>query len=235
MITTMLWILLILLIISISFLLAYFSMRDFPHIPAESKTEYGLYLIRQTANFTPALLNSLGKTIASQNLLLSLERLFKGNQAALTIYAPKKILTPFISELNLLELEDYTLNLNSENTVVWEMGLKNSSDLRLKEGNIFENLPSLQPEDQFFWQVTLNANPNFSFQTQIRAAVCSPDPIRKQTLASDLQNLSLAGLIKIPRPYANQQMLEFYKLRAFSKDNQSPILSGQQLIALMRI
>lgn len=235
MITTILWVLFIVLILGISFLLAYSSMKDFHHIPTESKTEYGLYLIRQTESLTPALLNSLGKVIASSNVLFSLERLFKGNQAVLTIYAPKKILGEFSAKLNLLELEDYTVNLNSEDTMVWEMGLKSGLSINLEGDSIFKNLPLLQPEDQFFWQISLNANPDFSFQTQIRAVFYSADSIRKQTIASHLQDLSWAGLIKVPRPYSNQQMLEFYKLRTFSKDNQSPILSSEQLIVLMKV
>src|SRR3989338_5569825 len=108
-----LWLALFILVIAISFILALGSMREYQEIPLKSKEEYGLFLIRNIVNLDAALLESLREHIAKDGLLLSIERLFRGQKAALTIFGPKRILENFKAELSLLELDDYSLNLNS--------------------------------------------------------------------------------------------------------------------------
>ncbi|EKD84968.1 MAG: hypothetical protein ACD_38C00123G0003, partial [uncultured bacterium] len=87
-----LWLILFLLIIGISFILAFRSMKDYQEIPKASKVEYGLFLIRRTDSFDAGVLGSIGKFMLDNSLIISLERLFKGNKAALTIFGPKEIL-----------------------------------------------------------------------------------------------------------------------------------------------
>lgn len=226
-----LWLILFLLIIGISFILAFWSMRDYQEIPQQSKAEYGLFLIRRTNSLNFEVLDMIRKSMLKQDLIISIERLFKGKQAALAIFGPKKILEQFAQQLNLLELEDYALNLASEDIFIWEVGVKGSTD------DIFKNLPMLEHEDQFFWQVILGAKrgKDLSFQTQIRAAVYSEDPIRKKTLVPTLQNLSMGKLIKIPRPFSQEQMMSFYKLRSLSKDSHGPVLASKGVMSLLKI
>lgn len=232
-----LWVILFLLVVGISFVLAYRSMKDYQEIPKETKAEYGLFLIRQTTNFDSSFLDSIQKLIAGPGLVVSLERLFKGQKAALTIFGPKQILAPFTYKLDLLELEDYTLNLDSQKVAVWEVGLKSANPKVTIFDNIFQNLPQLQDQDQFFWQVVLGAKlgKDSLFQTQIRAAVYSENPLTQKELVSSLQNFSFGGLIKVPRPFSTQQIMNFYESRSLSKDSKGPVLNSEGVIRLLKV
>ncbi len=233
-----LWIILFLLIVGISFILAYRSMKDYSEIPKASKIEYGLFLIRQTEKFNAHTLDSLGQLILDERLLISLERLFKGTQAALTIYGPKPTLDKLSPDLNLLELEDYTQRLSSQDIYIWEMGVRDRKGFSLDGTNhIFQGL-QLGPEEQFFWQVVLGPKQDkehISFQTQIRVAVYSKDPSRKRVLTASLQELKVGELTKIPRPFSADQMLDFYKQRSLSKDSSGPILNSEMVLNLLRV
>lgn len=232
-----LWLALFFLVIAISFILALQSMREYQEIPLKSKEEYGLYLIRNVINLDAKLLKSLREHIAADGLLISIERLFKGQKAALTIFGPKRVLGNFRADLSLLELEDYSLNLNNTDIYIWEMGTKNK-ELKIENLQpIFSNLPALSEEEQFFWQVVLGAKEGRSeaFQSQIRAAVYSKDPARRRELALLFQNLSNGGLIKVPRPYSPEQMTSFYRLRSLGKDSQGPILHPEKVVDIVKI
>lgn len=232
-----LWLALFFLVIAISFILALQSMREYQEIPLKSKEEYGLYLIRNVINLDAKLLKSLREHIAADGLLISIERLFKGQKAALTIFGPKRVLGNFRADLSLLELEDYSLNLNNTDIYIWEMGTKNK-ELKIENLQpIFSNLPALSEEEQFFWQVVLGAKEGRSeaFQSQIRAAVYSKDPARRRELALLFQNLSNDGLIKVPRPYSPEQMTSFYRLRSLGKDSQGPILHPEKVVDIVKI
>lgn len=225
-----LWLVLFLLIVGISFVLALQSMKDYQEIPENEKFEYGLFLIRKPENFNAKLLDSIRELLRPASLIISFERLFKGSKSALTIFGPKKILDKFASELGLLELEDYTSNLKKGDISIWEVGVKSPKKTELESNNIFENLPKFEAEDQFFWQVVLGLA-----QTQIRAAVYSKDPERVKVLAHQFQNLKIDKLIKIPRPFTMEQMMDFFKLRALSKDSQGPILDSTGIMNLLKI
>lgn len=233
-----LWVILFLLIIVMSFVLAFLSMRDYHEIPGKSQVEYGLFLIRQTELFNHGFLDFIRESILKQGLVVSIERLFKGKQTALTIFGPKKILTQYAEKLNLLELEDYTLGLNHEHVSIWEVGTKIADKLNLSHpGHLFQNLPALDSEDQFLWQVTLGlkGGKDKSFRTQIRAAIYSKEPTRRKDLAPLLQNLCVLELIKIPRPFSQSQLMDFYKLRSLSKDSQGPTLGFEEVIRLVKV
>lgn len=232
------WLMLFLLIIGISFILALRSMKDYQEIPKDSKVEYGLFLIRQTENFDASILDSIGKLILEGSLIISLERLFKGKKVALTIFGPKNILDKFREGLNLLELEDYTLDLDSKNVSIWEVGVKGAVKPNLDSpNNIFKSLSELGDEDQFFWQVVLGAKKvkdNLSFQTQIRAVVYCQDPVRKK-ITPILQEGKFGELTKVPKPFSTEQMMAFYHLRVLSKDSNGPILDSEGIIRLLKV
>jgi len=234
-----LWLILFLLIIGISFILALRSMKDYQEIPEKAKAEYGLFLIRQTENFDADVLNSIGKFILDKGLIISVERLFKGSEAALTIFGPKEILDKFSQSLNLLELEDYMYELDTQDIAIWELGIKSSKNLQFDNpNNIFKNLSELGKEDQFFWQVILGARKDkedLLFQTQIRAAIYCKDPVKMKTLVALLQNLKLGELTKVPQPFSAEQMMGFFKQRSLSKDSNGPILTADGIMSLLRI
>jgi len=234
-----LWLILFLLIIGISFILAFRSMKDYQEIPKASKVEYGLFLIRRTDSFDAGVLGSIGKFMLDNSLIISLERLFKGNKAALTIFGPKEILNRFSASLSLLELEDYILDCQTEDLSIWEVGVKENTGPNLDDqNNIFANLSQMGDEDQFFWQVILGSRKekdNISFQTQIRAVVYSKDPSRKKILTSLLQGLKLGKLAKIPKPFSTEQMMDFFRSRSLSKDSNGPILDSVGVMRLLKV
>lgn len=226
-----LWIILFLLVVGISFLLAMRSMQDYQETPQTKEIDYGLFLIRKIENFDENLVNSLREHIHVENLIISLERLFKGKQTALTIFGPKKVLDKFADKLNLLELEDYAANLDHEDTFTWEMGMKDSKNMSPENlNNIFKNMPELADEDQFFWQVVLGRD-----GTQIRAAFSNKDPQRKKTLVPLLQDLGAGELVKIPKPFSKEQMLSFYRLRSLNIDSRGLVLTSFGLTQLLKI
>lgn len=226
-----LWLILFLLVVGISLILAYRSMKDYQELPQKSKVEYGLFLIRQLDNFDIKFLDSIRLLAMKQDLIISLERLFKGGQAVIAIFGPKIILDQFIDRLNLLELEDYAESLDCQEMGVWEMGVKDAGKFNpVNLNNIFVSLPMLDDGEQFFWQVVLGRN-----QTQIRAAFLTKDPHRKKILIPLLQSLGAGELVKIPKPFSAEQMVDFYRLRSLSKDSKGPVLDSFGIMRLLKI
>ena len=178
-------------------------MKDYQEIPKLEK-EYSIFLIRRPEFFTLQTLETISDLCKGK--ILSFERLFKGSSKALVIFGPKKILSGRFSEiLELLELEDYT-NPPGE-AVAWEVERR---DLEFGNNNIFNSIPYLEEDEQFFWQLTVNGN-----QGQIRAVFISQNSERKKTLVSQLENLGEDYLQKVPRPLTGLQILENYRQRIF--------------------
>lgn len=232
-----LWIILFLLVVGISFILAFRSMRDYQEIPQKLQEDYGLFLIRQIGNFNTEILDSIREHLLSEGLIISLERLFKGGKSALTIFGPRKILSHYAIELNLLELEDYALFCDSKDCLIWEMGVKNTNKPNLDSLNILSSLPELSNEDQFFWQVMLagKKGDNASFLTQIRAVLYSKEPTKRKILEPLLQNLGSGKLTKIPKPFSTEQMMDFFRSRSLSLDSKGPILDSKGVMHLLKI
>lgn len=227
------WLALFLLVVFISFILAYQSMSDFGENPKLSNVEYGLYLIRKTSNLTPALLDSMHDEVAKEGLIISLERLFKGRKSALVIFGPKKVLKNYLPSLDLLELEDYT-EVDKDQAYAWEVGVKNH---HLEEmDNFFKRIPILAEAEQVWWQLTLAAKQQKgeikTFQSQIRVVVLSADTQRRKKVSQILQNLT-SHLTKIPRPFTTQQIVDFYQTRSFFRTKFNPQFSSQELVKLL--
>lgn len=142
------WLVLFVIIIAVSFILAYLSMRDFQEVP-EKKLRYSVFLIQNPGVLTEGLLSELHKLI-KKGEIISLERLFKGNESALVIFGPKEILQQF-NDLHLLELEDYTA-VNSDQVVAWELTVRDHQQLH---GNLFTQVPEFEHDEQFWWQIIL--------------------------------------------------------------------------------
>lgn len=149
-----LWLILFLLVVAISFILAYQSMRDFQEKPESFGLEYGLFLIRNRQSFTPAVLDELHQATSKEGLIFSIERLFKGNQSALVLFGPKEVLRDF-AQLDLVELEDYAV-VDPGQVQAWEMSVKDPQSFNSNSvETIFNNLPSLEETEQFWWQLAL--------------------------------------------------------------------------------
>lgn len=225
------YVVLFILIILVSFILAWRSMKDYQTLPQTFKEEYGLFLIRKPQALTIAFLETIHQYMLTENLIISLERSFRGGQSALTIFGPKKMLRHTGAGLDLMELEDYSGLFNSKDFLAWEVGIKSFD-------HIFTDFPLLPKEDQFFWQVVMEARKKAGeriFQTQIRAVVFVKDPPVRKNLVSTLQNPATGKLTKLPRPFSNDQLLQFYRLRSLSKDTGGPAVGIGELLSLLRV
>ncbi len=221
-----LWLLLFLLVLAISFILAFQSMRDYHEIPQKTDWEYGLFLIKNSAAFSSELLDILYQQINKEGLLISVERLFKGKESAFCLFGPKKILETYTESLDLLELEDYT-NIDKEQISAWEVGIGQVLENGQK---VFGNLPQLLESEQYWWQITIGK----SFTSQIRAVLFSKDLQRREELAKAFQNLS-NNFVKLPSPYSVGQIFEFFKQRSLVKDSAILVLNSKQIIQLSKI
>ncbi len=227
------WLALFIVIIIASFILAYLSMKDYQETPAKH-SGFGIFLIQNPLNFNNSLLKSLYQSSQKSNSVITLERLFKGSKSALIITGPKEILEKYSEILNLLELEDFT-NVSEDYILAWEDGLKDVADRPITIPNIFQNVPELEVEEQFWWQVTLQTSltkkhsiadflawlilakksPDLTFKCQIRAVLYSPNPDRRSELGQ-LEKIGEPQLVKIPRPITSAQILSNYKLRSIA-------------------
>lgn len=186
----MIWLGLFLIILAASFILAYLSMKNYQEIPPP--LENGLYLIRNPAAITEALLDKLHEKLSASGLLVSLERLYKGEKKAWVIYGPVKIL-PRLTQLNLLELEDYT-NVPVPGVNSFEMELRPELNLPL---------PILSENEQFWLQIILQPAGKKSFQTTFRALVLSKEQKQK----------GIGELSFSPRPLSSEKIFSLYKNR----------------------
>ena len=226
-----LWVVLFVLIVAISFVLAARSMRDFTEIPNKDE-EYSLFLIRQPQKLNTKLLESIHNDLAHSKSIISFERLFKGNKSALVVFGPKKLLVTQQNLLDLLELEDYT-NINVENISAWEVGIKNNRSLDFPRDaqKILTNLPQLLENDQFWWQLVISSE----FRVQIRTVVVSDNQTRRDSLTQALQALAPETIIKLPKAFSNTQLLDFYKIRSFTKDSKNPTLISEEILQMLSI
>lgn len=214
-----LWVILFLLVVAISFVLAVKSMKDFIDIPSNASEEYGLFLIRKIQSVNTALLSHLNEKLLESSSILSIERLFKGKKSALVVYGPRKLLLSLNHVLDLLELEDYT-DVNVDQISAWEIGIKDPSIQWVDGQNIFANLPQFLDSEQFWWQIIINGSLNL----QITAVLMSAMEQRRIKLTQTLQSYDLQALIRLPKAFSNQQFLDFYQnrsLRVFDKKNSS--------------
>ncbi len=216
------WILLFILVVVISFLLAYLSMRNFQEAPTSQDKDYGLFLIRKTVNLTPSLLSDFHQKMLKENFILSFERLFKGNQSTLVIFAPRKLIQSYVVILDLVELEEYT-NVDSAKTLVFQMGSKQKGQVGSLD-NFFAEFPDLSADEFIWWQLILHAKKNGEFEILPRVAFSAKEKA--------FQNL--AGFLhKIPRPFSNEQMFKFYQNRVFAKGAHNLHLEKEAVLKLI--
>ncbi len=220
-----LWVVLFVLVIAISFVLAAQSMRDYSEIPEKGR-DYGLFLIRNTQGLTEQVLSSIRSELSESKAIISFERLFKGKKSALVVFGPRQLVLNHKTSLDVLELEDYT-SVDITHISAWEVGVKKDTEVSEK---VFSNFPQLFEHEQFWWQVILSS----PFKPQITGVLVTSDPNRKHTLTQSLQHMS-PQLHKLPKAFSNPQLLEFYEKRAARKDNRGHHLKEQEILRLVLI
>lgn len=187
----MIWLIIILAIVIVSFVLAIRSMRTYKEIPT-TKYPYGVFLIQnESLVLENGILNKLYEFCAQSNAIVSLERLFNGSQKALVLFAPQNI-GQFIPELALLEIEDYltkntSQSITKNNAVVWSIKPKDESALILKP-EFMKNV-QLNSNQNFFWQIIMTAaKKDFHFQVNIKSMIIDPDVQKRVELAKTINS-----------------------------------------------
>lgn len=193
------------------------SMKDFRISPKDLSLEVGLYLIRKPKSLTSEMLSSLQKKVEKDDLIVSLERLFKGRESALVLYGPKNLLLNFSKNLDLLEVEDYSqVALDAS---AWEIGVR-EKDYPIS-GSLFSQFPKLEVQEQVWYQMVLQIKKRAEgkFRCQIRAASLSSDRKRLKELSQNLHE-----------PFSSLQIMDFYKKRSIGKLDL--LLSNDEIIKL---
>lgn len=217
------WVILFGIIIIVSFILALRSMRDYQALPLNSQTLYSLFLIKNEENLTEDVLKQISETIGKKRLIISFERLFKGSKKALVIYGPVVILEPLSKELDLAELEDYSLkskHVSEQNILSWEVSSKffqknSKTSLRLTEVT-----KVLSDSEELWWQLILQPRGDRNelqpmFKVIIRVAIISEDKQKSQSMKLNLDKIiKESGLVTLPQAYSSTQILQFYQQRS---------------------
>lgn len=179
---------LIVIISIISFFLARQSLRDYQEMPKEHLS-YGSFLIRNRSRFDEDFLSELFKKAKKEEVVISFERLFKGKDTALTVYAPGDLIGQF-NYLDLLELEDYTDKVDVNNCLAWEMspGKLKKNIASTSNPGFLKNF-NLGESDQLYLQLVClpyKKTSPVSFQVTLRLAVISTDPYTRTTIAKNI-------------------------------------------------
>lgn len=236
----LLWIVLFLIIVGISFVLALQSMRDYQEFPASTDLKYSLFLIRDPKALNEQVLESFCKLLSGQNLLISLEKLSKGNLQALIIYGPQKILNSLKETLNLLELEEYSEKIKVDKSLAWEIGVKEGID-DLTQQKLM--LPELHPNEEYWWQMVLQPTED-SFQVATRAVLTGGNMERVKDLKEQITKLlENFNLIMLPQAYSTAQIITFYQQRVLAKSllpkgapqKAQPTLTAREIAGLLNI
>lgn len=232
-----LWILLFVLVLAISFVLAVKSMKDYAEIYEGTGQNFCLFLVRKTSGLNSQFFKFLHDDLLVSGKNISFERLFRGKESALVVFGPADLLTHFKDSLDLLELEDYT-NVGQDYSG-WEVGFKERvQGTGYRVEGIFDGLPQFSNSDQFWWQLILWAGKDKQtsglFQSQIRAVIVSGDPARRKSLTQSLQSLASGQLFKLPGVFSSEQIINFYKKRSFQK-NENPDLNFGSILKLLQV
>lgn len=214
------WVILFAVIILTSFVLAFRSMQGYREMPVHSQTLYSLYLIKNEANLTEDLLTRINLIIDQKRLVVSFERLCKGSKKALVVYGPVAILKTFSEELNLMELEDYTLgNIKDQPKLSWEISSKNFQDHRKENIGFYEISKDLLDGEQFWWQLVLQPQCEKRglqpmFKALIRIVVIAANE-KNQEIKKILDKIIKdSELLALPQAYSSEQIFRFYQQRS---------------------
>lgn len=224
------WVGLFAIIILVSLILAFRSMRDYAEMPVHSDTHYSLYLIKNEAGLNEETLTSIDQVINQKRLIVSFERLYKGSKQALVVYGPVVILKQFATTLDLMELEDYSLKYNDplpSGILSWEISSHNfrgiDKPIVSQETNKpiidLANIP-LSDYEELWWQLVMQPKCEKNglqplFKALIRVTVIANDDNKAQEIKSKLDlQVKTTNLVTIPQSYSTAQMIKLYQKRS---------------------
>lgn len=244
----MIWIVLFFIIILVSAVLAFRSMKDYEEFPG-SENINSLFFVANSQNFTENSLKKLHKAFLNSKQFFSLERLNKGQERVLVIFGPREI-PEILPELKLVEIEDYLADPNSleqnnmdkkasvNHALTWLIeGKLNKKPLHI--GEELKNL-DLGKDQQFHIQIVAIPEAAITdlekFQSTIRVMVVEDDSIERVALAKILtQGLEQAtGFNRHQDNFPEQKKFESFKQRSLVPKEVTPFsLSCQEIYALL--
>lgn len=245
----MIWIILFFIIILVSAVLAFRSMRDYEEFP-DSIASNTLFYIANPQKFNEISLEKLHDFFLTRKQFFSLERLNKGQERALVIFGPGE-LPEILPELNLIEIEDYVSDagisagrLDSDKTVsvddslTWLLEPKSVSKKLLHVGNEIKEI-QLAQNQKFFMQIVClgeNIGGKKDFQISLRVMVVDQDSIEKVLLAKKVSEVleTATGLKKHEDNFPESKKFDSYKQRSLIPKEVSAFpLNTQEIFALL--
>lgn len=241
------------LILAVSFVLAFRSMGDYYERAANFSASYSLYLIGKPDQLNIEIIGRLHEAMLRQNLIISFERLFRGDKRALVVFGPVLVLQPFMETLGLSELEDYSRRIESGKTETipfmsaWEVGVKGSAPPEIVINNLRSYIPQLEDNEEFWWQLVMQPAGKMglmNFQAIIRAVLLVGNQSRAKILQKDLLEIGgEAGLTQLPQAYSTARLVKFYQDRAlpqtsltrFKEKGLSLALTPEEILSLVGI
>jgi hypothetical protein len=224
----MIWVAAFFIIILVSAVMAFRSMRDYEEFP-ENLSLNTVFFLGNPQAFTEQTLDKLHGLFLERKHLFSLERLIKGKEKALVLFGPKE-LAGFLPELNLVELEDYLGELDSDitglnpekrvsvnQTVTWLIEPKNNAKRQLHLGTQLKEL-SIGDQQKVFIQVVGEPQKDKEgeyFQSTLRIIVADTDPIERVNLAKKVNQAftDATGLNKHEDNFPEVKKFESFKKR----------------------
>jgi hypothetical protein len=235
------------IIILISSVLAYRSMRDYEEFP-DTLSLNSLFYIGAPQNLKDAL-KRLHDVNLSEKHFFSLEKLIKGAEKAWVIFGNRDLQEHF-PELNLIEIEDY-INENSllqgseseksvgvNQTLSWLIEPKNNPKKVLHVTNELKGLKAAEDQKIFIQAVLMPVEKpgEESFQSTLRIMVADPDPIKKVELAKKINQVlsSATGLNKREDDFPESRKFDSFKQRTLiPKEVAEFYLTADEVLALL--
>lgn len=237
----MIWIVFFLLIILVSSVLAYRSMKDYEEIP-DALTLNALFYVSSPSNIDKAL-STLHRKFSGQKFF-SLERLVKEDERAIVLFAERGMKKDF-EELGLVEIEDYLTSWDGlsrhekqtsvDETISWLLDPKTDSKSLLQVKDEFRDL-KVKSGQKVFFQMVLMPTGDSQFQSTLRVMVADPDPVGRVQLAKDVNLLisNSIGLNKHVDGFSESKKFESFKQRTLvPKEVSEFYLSQEEIISLL--
>lgn len=213
----MIWILLILAVIALSTALALSSMSEYQDLPGK---EHSLFLIRNP--------QSLDLNILKKNRIYSLERLTKGKDRVLVIFADKSIIQE-IPNLNLLELEDYSRDLEEKMCLCFEV---KKTKNKLTKLDFYHNI-NLNNNEQIVTQV-VTEKVGDNYQSNIRILICADNFERRAVIAKALDEVIKDMGLKRENKSTSECFKSFKNRSLRPKEVSKMLLSVGELYTLIK-
>ncbi len=238
----MIWLIIIVVILILSFFLALRSMKGYQDVPP-SKFPYGLFLIRnEELVHQNGVLNKLYSFGLEANAIISLEKLFKGGEHALVLFAPQNVVQ-FLPELELLEIEDYVdkkvkngqKKASVDEVICWSLRPKSEVEISIPPD--FLNNFSLEENEQLFWQLVLMSHKKENhFQVNIRVMIVESEMHKRIDIAKKLDQYlqQTANLHKKETNESIMAIFSSYQRRALiPSEVEGFVLSSQKIKELL--